>query len=139
MNAYSKDLRLRVLDAVDRGLSREELSELFGVSGSTIKRWVRRRREGEDLEPKRSTGRKRRILSTAEEKRALWEQLEENDEATLARHCELWEERGGVRVSLATMSRAIRNKLGWTLKKRRWVPPNETRKLEAPGGGATAV
>ena len=139
MNAYSMDLRLRVLDAVDRGLSRKELSELFGVSGSTIKRWVRRRREGEDLEPKRSTGRKRRILATAEERRALWEQLEKNDEATLERHCELWEERHGVRVSLATMSRAIRNKLGWTLKKRRWVPPNETKKLEVLGGGATAA
>ncbi len=47
-----------------------------------------------------STGRKRRILATTEEKQALWEEkLEENDEATLERHCELWEERRGVRVS----------------------------------------
>jgi transposase len=139
MNAYSKDLRLRVLGAVERGLPREEVSRLFGVSRSTIKRWVRRRREGEDLEPKRSTGRKRRILSTAEEKRALWKQLQENDEATLERHCQLWEERGGVRVSLATMSRAIRQKLGWTYKKRRWVPPSETKKLEVLGRGALAA
>jgi transposase len=139
MNAYSKDLRLRVLDAVERGMAREEASELFGVSLSTIKRWVKRRRQGEDLEPKRSTGRRRRILSSAEERRALWEQLENNDEATLERHCELWEERGGVRVSLATMSRAIRQKLGWTYKKRRWVPPNETKRKEALGGGATAA
>ena len=117
MNAYSKDLRLRVLDAVERGLPREEVCELFGVSHSTIKRWVKRRRAGEDLEPKHSTGRKRRILSTAEQKRALWKQLEENDEATLERHCQLWESTRGVRVSLATMSRAIRQKLGWTLKK----------------------
>lgn len=139
MNAYSKDLRLRTLEAVDRGLSRGEVSELFGVSLSTIKRWMRRRREGEDLEPKRSTGRKRRILSTIEEKRALWKQLEEDDEATLERHCELWEERRGVRVSLATMSRAIRSKLGWTLKKRRWVPPSGTSKREALGEGVLAA
>ena len=99
MNAYSKDLRLRVLEAVDRGLPREEVSVLFGVSLSTIKRYVKRRREGEDLEPKPSTGRKRRILSTTEQKRALWKQLEEDDEATLERHCDLWEERRGVRVS----------------------------------------
>ncbi len=135
MNAYSKDLRLRVLEAVDRGLPRKEVSDLFGVSLSTIKRWARRRREGEDLQPRPSTGRKRRILSTPEEKRALWEQLEENDEATLERHCELWEERRGVRVSIATMSRAIRERLGWTLKKRRWVPPSETRKREILGEG----
>ncbi len=119
MNAYSKDLRLRILDAVDRDIPRKKVSELFGVSLSTIKRWVKKSREGKDLEPRHSTGRKRkrRILSTSEEKQALWKQLEENDEATLERHCELWEKKQGVRVSLATMSRAIREKLGWALKK----------------------
>ena len=96
MNAYSKDLRLRVLDALDQGLSRKEVSELFGLSLSTIKRYIKRRRQGEDLEPKPSTGRKRRILATTQQKRALWRQLQENDEATLERHCELWEERQGV-------------------------------------------
>jgi len=139
MYAYSKDLRLRVLDAVDRGLPREEVSELFGVSRSTIKRRVKRLRQGGDLEPKCSTGRKRLILSTTDEKRALWKQLEENDEATLERHCQLWESTRGVRVSLATMSRTIREKLGWTLKKRRWVPPSGTKKLEVLGGDATAA
>jgi transposase len=138
MNAYSKDLRLRVLEAVDRGMPRRRISELFGVSLSTIKRYVRRRRRGEDLEPRPSTGRRRRILSTAEEKRALWKQLQENDEATLERHCDLWEGATGVRVSLATMSRAIREKLGWSYKKRRWVPPSETRKREALFGSALA-
>ena len=137
MNAYSKDLRLRVLEAVDRGLPRRRISDLFGVSLSTIKRYVRRRRQGEDLEPEPSTGRKRRILATSEQKRALWEQLEENDEATLERHCELWEQKTGVRVSLATMSRALRQKLGWTLTKRRWVPPSETRRREARSGSAS--
>ena len=34
---------------------------------------------------------------------------------------------------MATMSRAIRDKLGWTLKKRRWVPPSETKKREVLG------
>ena len=136
MNAYSKDLRLRVLEAMDRGVPRKEVAELFGVSLSTIKRYIKRRRAGQDLEPRPSTGRKRRILATSEEKRALWEQLEKNDEATLERHCELWEEKRGVRVSLATMSRAIRNKLGWTLKKRRWVPPSETKKIEVLGEAA---
>ena len=126
---------MRVLDVVDRGLPRRELSNLFGVSLSTIKRWVKRRREGKDLEPKPSTGRKRRILASAEEKRALWEQSSkrEHDEATLERHCELWEKERGVRVSIATMSRAIRNKLGWSYKKRRWVPPSETNRHEILG------
>jgi len=133
MNAYSKDLRLRVLEAVDRGVPRKEVANLFGVSLSTIKRYIKRRRAGQDLEPRRSTGRKRRILASAEEKHLLWEQLENNDEATLERHCELWQQKRGVRVSIATMSRAIRNKLGWTYKKRRWVPPNGTKKIEVLG------
>jgi len=41
-----------------------------------------------------------------------------------------------VRVSIATMSRAIREKLGWTIQKRRWVPPSETTKTEVLGKAA---
>jgi len=44
MNAYSKDLRLKVLSAVDRGIPRKEVQDLFGVSRSTIKRWLNRTR-----------------------------------------------------------------------------------------------
>ncbi len=54
----------------------------------------------------------------------------ERRDATLERHCELWEHKTGTRVSISTMSRAIRKKLGWTYKKRRWVPPSETKKRE---------
>jgi transposase len=135
MNGYSKDLRMRVLCTVDRGTPRWEAARLFGVSLSTIKRYLKRRREGEDLAPKPSPGRTPRILATAEEKRGLWAQLEANDDATLERHCELWEEKRGVKVSVATMSRAVR-KLGWTFKKSRWWPPSETSKCEVLGESA---
>jgi transposase len=130
MGIYSKELRIRALDAVDRGIPRKDVVETFSISLTTLKRWLRKRREGEDLSPGTSTGRKRRILSTPEHKRALWEQLEANDDATLERHCQMWEEHTGVRVSISTMSRAIREKLGWSYKKRRWVPPSETNKRE---------
>jgi hypothetical protein len=72
------------------------------------------------------------ICATSEERRALWRQLEENDEATLERHCELWEECGGARVLVATMSRAVR-RLGWTFKKSRWRPPSGTNRREVLG------
>ena len=55
IDAYSKDLRLRVLDAVDRGLPRKEVANIFGVSLSPIKRYVKRRRAAEGLEPRRGT------------------------------------------------------------------------------------
>ena len=135
MNAYLLDLRLKVLDAVDRGIPRKEVVRTFGVSMPTIERYLRRRRQSGDLVPKPSPGRTPSILATPWERRALWEQLEENDEATLKRHCELWEERGGARVSVPTMSRAVR-KLGWTFKKSRWRSPSATNGREALGESA---
>ena len=100
MDIYSKDLRIRALAAVDRGIPRKEVVEVFSISLTTLKRWLKMRREGKDLSPGVSTGRRRRILSTPEEERLLWSQLEENDDATLERHCELWEHKTGIRVSI---------------------------------------
>lgn len=116
MNAYSLDLRLKVLDAIDRGIPRKEVVRTFGVSMPTIERYLRRRRQSGELAPRPSPGRTPSICVTVEERRALWRQLEENAEATLEHHCELWEEKRKVRVSVSTMSRAVR-KLGWTFKK----------------------
>jgi transposase len=130
MGIYSKDLRVRAVDAVERGIPRREVVEAFSISLTTLKRWLKTRREGRDLSPGTSTGRRRRILATLEEKEALWEQLEENDDATLEHHCDLWEQKRGVRVSVSAMSRAIRGKLGWTYKKRRWRPPSATKRRE---------
>ncbi len=135
MNAYSLDLRLKVLDAVDRGIPRREVVRTFAVSMPTIERYLRRRRQNGDLAPKPSPGRTPSICSTVEERRMLWGQLEGNDEATLERHCELWEKRRGTRVSVSTMSRAVR-KLGWTFKKSRWEPPSETKRREVLGESA---
>ena len=135
MNAYSKDLRLKVLDALDRNVPRKEVVALFGVSASTLKRWLRRRGRTGEVAPRPSPGRTPSICDTDEERRALWEQLEENYEANLQRHCEMWEERQGVRVSISTMSRAVR-RLGWTFKKSRWEPPSETKRREVIGESA---
>jgi len=135
MNAYSKDLRIKALGALDRGMPRREAASTFGVSLATLKRWLKRRREGEDVAPRPSPGRTPLILSTREQRAALWEQLEENADATLERHCELWEHRTGVGVSVPTMSRAVRT-LGWTFKKSRWWPPSETITKGAPSASA---
>ena len=57
MNAYSKDLRLKVLSAIDRGIPRKEVADLFGVSLSTIKRWLNRRRQTGGVETMKIPGR----------------------------------------------------------------------------------
>ena len=54
----------------------------------------------------------RRVGVTSEERGALWRQLEEIPETTLEHHREIWKRGHGVRVSIVTMSRAIR-RLGW--------------------------
>jgi transposase len=116
MNAYSKDLRLKVLCAIDRGIPRKEVSDLFGVSRSTIKRWLKRRRLTGDVETMKIPGRptvKGRAL-----REWLPSQLKVNPDLTLAEHCETFEDESGVKVSEATMSRNIARLPGeWPLKK----------------------
>src|SRR5215210_6088768 len=109
MKTYSLDLRERALAAVDRGMPRKEAVGVFGVSLATLKRWLKRRGQTGSAAPKRRPGMRRRVGATSEERRALlWRQLEENPEATLEEHRGLWERGRGGRVSVATMSRAIR-------------------------------
>jgi transposase-like protein len=56
MDIYSKDLRIRALAAVDRGIPRREVVKIFSISLTTLKRWIKMRREGKDLSPGISTG-----------------------------------------------------------------------------------
>ncbi len=133
MKAYSIDLRQRIVAATERGMSKTEVAATFGVSLSTIKRLVARRRRNttDDLAAKVPPGRRRTILP--EQQAALWAQLEANRDATIETHARLWNEVHGTSVSQWTVGRAIR-RLGWTYKKRRWVPPNATSRPELPIG-----
>ena len=118
MNAYSKDLRLKTLAAIDRGIPRKEVADLFGVSLSTIKRWLKRRYQTGDVDIHKIPGR------PSVKGKALREwvpsQLKSNPDLTLKEHCETFEGESGVKVSEATMSRNIARLPGeWPLKKSR--------------------
>jgi transposase len=115
MKAYSKDLRLRVLAACDRGMPRKEVAETFGVSVSTLKRYLRLRNESGKVEAKPIPGPP--ALKRAALEEGLPAQVVRNPDLTLAEHCELFKDERGVEVSTATMSRALRS-LGLPLKKR---------------------
>jgi len=116
MNAYSKDLRLKVLSAIDRGIPRKEVAELFGVSLSTIKRWLKRRRLTGDVNTYKIPGRP--SLKGQALRAWLPSQLKSNPDLTLREHCEAFEDETGVEVSEATMSRNIALLPGeWPLKK----------------------
>lgn len=116
MNAYSRDLRLKTLAAIDRGIPRRKVADLFGVSRSTIKRWLKRRRQTGGVETMKIPGR------PAVKGRALraWlpGHLELNPDLTLSEHCQTFEDETGMGISEATMSRNIARLPGrWPLKK----------------------
>jgi transposase len=118
MNAYSKDLRSKALAAIDRGVPWKEVQDLFGLSRSTIKRWLKRRSQTGDVAIQQIPGRP----SVKGEALREWlpDQLKRNPDLTLKEHCEVFEDETGVDVSEATMSRNIRRLPGgWPLKKSR--------------------
>jgi transposase len=116
MKAYSKDLRIRVIDAVDRGVPRAEVARQFQVSTRSIKRWLQRRRQTGTLAPSPRPGPP--SIKLAALRAGLLPQLAAQPDATLAEHCRQWEQAAGFRVSTATMSRVITGHFGWTRKKR---------------------
>jgi transposase len=119
MKPYSKDLRLRVLTAVDAGKPREEVAKTFSVAVPTIKRWLKRPRETGEVQPKPIPGRPSRKGAMLQG--WLPRQLEANDELTLEEHSEAFEEEFGQTVSTSTVGRAIAAlpNGGWPIKKSR--------------------
>ncbi len=115
MQAYSLDLRQRILRAVDQGTPRAEIVKTLAVSRSTIKRYLKLRRETGDVKPKAIPGRPSKKGATLQA--GLLPQLEAHPDATLVEHCQFWEATHGIQVSSATMSRAIK-RLNWTRKKK---------------------
>jgi transposase len=128
MKPYSKDLRLRVLAAVDRGMPREEVAETFGVCKPTIGRYLRLRRETGVVDPKAPSGplaRKGRALEAA-----LPSQVWRNPDLTLEEHRELFYDEHGTEVCRATISRALKKRLGLALKKSPSRPKRARRSRE---------
>lgn len=117
MKPYSKDLRIRVLAAVDRGVPREEAAGTFSVSVPTIKRWLKRRRETGGVDAKPIPGRPR--VKGAVLEGWLPSHLGKNHDLTLEEHREAFEEaHQGTTVSASTVGRSIaRLPGGWPLKK----------------------
>jgi transposase len=119
MRPYSLDLRLRVLAAVDAGEPGEGVAKTFSVPVPTIKRWLKRRRETGDVEPRAIPGRPSRKGGVL--RGWLPKHLEANGDLTLDEHREAFEEEFGQRVSTSTVGRAIARppQGGWPIKKSR--------------------
>jgi transposase len=130
MKPYSKDLRLKVLEAVDRGMPRTKVAEVFGVSMPTIKRWLKRWRETGEVDPKPNPGPPARKGAALE--KALPSQVRANPDFTLEEHRQLFEESYGISVSTASISRAF-DRLGLPLKKRHSLLQSAMKRSEGAG------
>jgi transposase len=123
MKAYSKDLRQKIVDAIEQGMPKARAARTFGVGISTLKRYATKVQRGESLEPGKAAGKAPKIDERVE--KLLEADLEERPFATLRERCEYVEALSGVSVSRSTMCRAIA-RIGSTRKKGGESPQSET-------------
>ncbi len=114
--AYSVDLRERIVQAVDEGMTKGRASRTFRVSLNTVKRYVKQYHQTGHLRPKPIPGRPPEIK--AAEYPLLVAQAEATPDASLAEHCESWARSQGTRVSPSTMCRMLK-RVKWTRKRKR--------------------
>jgi transposase len=114
MNAYSLDLRERVVRAVDRGEeTHQQIAERFGVGTTFIKKLLRQRRETGALSPKpHGGGMPAKYTGSALER--LKQELAKQPDATL----EELRDRTRVKASIMAVARAL-DRLGVHRKKSR--------------------
>lgn len=125
MEAYSMDLRQRVIAACDGGLRIAEAARRFSLHRATIHRWLQRRRHtGSIGSLNQHTGRKRKLDSDEHDRLAQW--VKQDGNMTIAQ----LRTRLGEKVSASTISRALR-RVGVTFKQRRSAPPNKTVKMSS--------
>ena len=123
MNAYSEDLRKKIVQALRRGSTKSEAARAFGVSRSSVKRYAKLAEEGRPLAPKKHPGSRPKMDETA--RRLLEADLEERPAATLYQRREYLRRVAGVSVSESTLSRML-GRLGWSRKKGRWERASAT-------------
>ena len=118
MEAYSEDLRKKIVGAVERGMSKTEAARTFGVSRSSVKRYAGAAREGKPLTPKRHPGSKPKLDEGA--KRLLEADVEQRPAVSLKERCRFVLGVVGVSVSESTLSRLLR-RMGFTQKNGAWA------------------
>jgi transposase len=122
MNAYSEDLRKKIVEALRRGMTKSEAARTFGVSRSSVKRYAKLVEQGRSLAPKKRPGSKPKMDESAT--KLLEADAEKRPAATLSERREFLQKVAGIQVSDSTVSRMLR-RLGWSRKKGLWVRARE--------------
>ena len=106
MSAYSIDLREKIVESVKKGVPKAETARRFGVDRATVKRYCKHLAERGTLEPRKAPGKAPKLDEKA--MRLLAEDLEGRPWATHSQRAEFLFVVVGVRVSEATICRAVR-------------------------------
>src|SRR5256714_14407436 len=114
MNAYSEDLRRKIIEALRRGMGKSQAARTFSVSLSSVKRYAKMADEGRSLAPKKRPGSQPKTDQTA--RRLLEADLEQRPTATLSERRQFLERVCRIRVSDSTVSRLLK-RMGFTRKK----------------------
>jgi transposase len=131
MDAYSEDLRRKIVEAVEQWrMNNSEAARAFGViSLSSVKRYAKAVHEGRSLSPGKRLRAKdpHSMRRPAGSCRHTWRSLrsEERPFAKLSERREYLQKVAGVSVSESTLSRTVRS-MGFGRKKGRWVRVSAT-------------
>jgi transposase len=106
MNAYSEDLREKIVEALERGMGKSQAARTFSVSLSSVKRYAKLAQEGRSLAPKKRPGSKPKLDERS--RKLLQADLEEHPFLTLQERCEYLRAVASVEVSRSTVCRAIK-------------------------------
>ena len=113
--AYPIELRKRVVEAIDTGMSKWEAHKTFKVSRSTIDDWLKLREKSFSLEAKTNYLRgPKAAIEDNEISRAFFEK---HKLKTLMQICDAWFDESGQILSIETMSKTLK-RFGYTRKKR---------------------
>lgn len=127
--AYSVDLRLRVLAAIDKGLSKMQAHKTFQISRSTMDDWLNLREQTGSVQvpaPQQRGG--RRGLGVHQSFATF---VERHQHSTLEQMRQAWQQETQQSVSTMSFSRALRQR-GYTRKKRAICTVNGAKKKGKP-------
>jgi transposase len=123
MKPYSEDLRTRIVKAVEEGISKSAAARLFGVSLSSVKRYVKISNRGDSLTPRKGGGRPPKTNQTT--KKLLEEDVKERPAATISERRRFLERASGKSLSDSTVRRLLK-RMGVSQKNGHWGQWNET-------------
>ena len=136
MKGYSKDLRERIIGALNKGQSVSEVSRTFGVSRYTVIEYRKRYQERGEVYYKKQGGYVRSALVPHYPKVRQW--IKKQPDMTLAELQEKLLQECAVKLSVPTIWDHLR-KIGISFKKKRYEPANKNelilKRSESIGNG----